>query len=177
MYHDHFEYAYAPTQHPQSNLKCYMTKKIYFLEDLSLGQRFHAGRAIMDEVGIKDFASQFDPQPFHLDDELAKDTVFQGLVASGWHTAAVAMRLLVDSDFKTAGGLVGAGLDGLKWTRPVRAGDELSLDLEIVDIRPSKSRPDQGMVKLQVKAFNQRQEEVLSYVANLVVKKKVGFSQ
>ena len=151
-----------------------MSKENCFLEDLKIGKRFSSGRALIDESEIKSFAAQYDPQPFHMDSELAKASIFQGLAASGWHTAAVAMRLLVESDFKPAGGLIGAGLDELKWQRPVRPGDELTLDIEVIDIRPSKSRPAQGMLRLKVIALNQKNEEVLSYIANLVVKRSTS---
>lgn len=150
-----------------------MTKINCYLEDLKIGARFGSGRALVNESEIKSFASQFDPQPFHMSGELSKDTIFQGLAASGWHTAAITMRLLVQSEFKPAGGLIGAGLDDLKWYRPVRPGDELTLDIEIVGIRPSKSKPDQGIVRLKVTTFNQKSEEVLGYTANLVVKRNV----
>jgi len=148
-----------------------MAKINYFLEDLTIGDRFRSGQTTVTESEIKTFAAQFDPQPFHLSNELAKETFFKGLTASGWHTAAIAMRLLVDSEFKPEGGLIGAGVDDLKWHRPVRAGDQLNLDIEIVDIRPSKSKPNQGIVRLKVATFNQKGEEVLSYIANLLLKK------
>src|SRR6267378_4066906 len=115
-----------------------------FLEDFAVGQIFRSSRLQIDEERIKSFAAEFDPQPFHLDEEAARETIFRGLAASGWHTAAVTMRLLVDSDFKPAGGIVGAGFDEFRWTRPVRPGDELRIESEVLEIRPSRSRPDQG---------------------------------
>ena len=95
------------------------------------------------------FAAEFDPQPFHLDEAAARHSIFGGLCASGWHTAAVTMRLLLDSDLNAAGGLIGAGLDECWWPRPVRPGDELRIECEVLDVRPSKSRPEQGLVKLR----------------------------
>src|SRR5258706_16208325 len=118
---------------------------IMYLEDFAPGQEYRTGSLKVSAEEIKAFARQFDPQPFHLDEEAARDTLFRGLAASGWHTAAVTMRLLVDSELKPAGGLVGAGLDELSWPRPVRPGDGLHLENEIVAVRPSKSRPEQGV--------------------------------
>ncbi len=105
-----------------------------------------------------------------MNEQEAKETLFQGLAASGWHTAALTMRLLVKSDFRPAGGVVGASFDELRWPRPVRPGDELNVETEVLEVRPSKSRPDQGMVKVRVTTFNQKHEIVQMYVGNLVVK-------
>ena len=114
----------------------------HYLEDFEAGQRFGgAARVRIDAERIKTFAAEFDPQPFHLDEEAASKSLFGGLAASGWHTAAVTMRLLVESDLKPAGGVVGAGFDEFRWPRPVRAGDELHVESEILEVRPSKSRP------------------------------------
>src|SRR5437016_2586048 len=122
----------------------------HYLEDFEAGQRFGgAARVRIDAERIKTFAAEFDPQPFHLDEEAASKSLFGGLAASGWHTAAVTMRLLVESDLKPAGGVVGAGFDEFRWPRPVRAGDELHVESEILEVRPSKSRPAQGLVKLR----------------------------
>lgn len=147
-------------------------KEIYFLDDLEVGQRFGSGRYLLDEEAIKRFALEYDPQPFHLDDEHAKGTLFKGLAASGWHTAALTMRLFVESEFKPAGGVIGAGIEELKWPQPVRPGDELSIEAEIVEVRPLKSRSDQGMVKVRITTYNQRQEPVQVFVAKLVVSKR-----
>lgn len=147
--------------------------KIYYLDDLEAGQRFGSGRFLMDTTGIKRFAAEFDPQPFHLDEEAATSTMFKGLAASGWHTAAVTMRLFVESEFKPAGGTIGAGLDELKWYQPVRADDELYLETEILEVRPSKSKPEQGMVKARVTTYKHPGEVVQVFVANLVVQRKI----
>src|SRR5439155_4453604 len=104
-----------------------------FLEDFAVGQTFRSGRLRIDKERIKTFGAEFDPQPFHLDEEAARDTIFRGLAASGWHTAAVTMRLLVESDLKPAGGIVGAGADELRWPRPVRPGDELRIESEVLE--------------------------------------------
>jgi acyl dehydratase len=146
-------------------------KNIYYLDDFKVGQQFGSAGHVMDVNAIKHFAAEFDPQPFHMDDEAAKESLFQGLAASGWHTAAVTMRLLVESEFKPAGGVIGASLSEFQWPRPVRAGDELSVETEILEVRPSKSRPEQGMVKVRVTTFNQKHEPVQMYLGNLVVKR------
>lgn len=146
-------------------------KQIYYLDDFEVGQQFSSASHLMDAKAIKHFAAEYDPQPFHTDDEAAKATLFQGLAASGWHTAAVTMRLLVESEFKPAGGIIGASLNELQWPRPVRAGDELSVETEVLEVRPSKSRPEQGMLKVRVTTYNQRHEPVQIYLGTLVVKR------
>jgi acyl dehydratase len=146
----------------------------HYLEDFAVGQTFASGRLRVDAERIKDFAAEFDPQPFHLDEQAAQDTVFGGLAASGWHTAALTMRLLVESDFRPAGGILGAGFDEFRWPRPVRPGDELHLESEILAVRPSKSRPAQGLVKVRTTTFNQNGEPVQILVANLFVPRRPG---
>lgn len=142
----------------------------YYLEDLVPGQRFGGSSRIRVDAGrIKTFAAEFDPQPFHLDEGLASASIFRGLAASGWHTAAITMRLLVDSGFKPAGGIVGAGFDELEWPHPVRPGDELRVECEVLEVRPSKSRPEQGLVKVRTTTLNQNEEIVQISVGNLVV--------
>ncbi|WP_028319470.1 MaoC family dehydratase [Desulfobulbus elongatus] len=142
---------------------------VSFLEDLAVGQTFASGRLRVDGEGIKRFAAEFDPQPFHLDERAARATLFRGLAASGWHTAALTMRLLVESEFRPAGGFIGASMDALRWPRPVRPGDELRLEIVILAIQPSKSKPGQGMVKMRVTTLNQADKAVQEYVANIVV--------
>lgn len=142
---------------------------VLYFEDFVVGQTFESGHLTIDSGQIKRFAAEYDPQPFHLDEETARDTMFEGLAASGWHTAALTMRLLVNSKVKPAGGLIGAGCDELRWPRPVRPGDELHLKSEVLEVRPSKSRPHQGFVKMRTTTFNQKGEEVQIMTANLVV--------
>lgn len=145
------------------------------LEDLTPGQRYgSAGRLTVAADEITAFAREFDPQPFHLDDAAARNSVFGGLAASGWHTAALTMRLLVESEFRPAGGIVGAGMDELRWPRPVRPGDELRVETEVLEVRPSRSRPEQGMVKARTTTFNGRGEPVQVLVANLVVPRRAS---
>jgi len=143
-----------------------------YLEDLAVGQIFRSGKLRVDADQIKSFAAEFDPQPFHLDDVAAQNFIFRGLAASGWHTAALTMRLLVESEFKPAGGILGAGFDEFRWPSPVRPGDELHLESEILEMRPLKSRPDQGLAKVRTTTFNQRGEPVQILVANLFVPRR-----
>ena len=140
-----------------------------YLEDYAVGQTFGSGRMRIEAGQIREFAAEFDPQPFHLDEHAARDSIFRGLAASGWHTAAVTMRLLVESDLRPAGGIIGAGFDEFRWPKPVRPGDELRLESEVVDVRASKSRPAQGIVKVRTTTLNQHNEAVQVLVANLVV--------
>jgi acyl dehydratase len=143
-----------------------------FLEDFAVGQIFGSGRLVVDKERIKSFAAEFDPQPFHLDENAAEGTLFRGLAASGWHTAALTMRLLVESDLKPTGGIVGAGFDEFRWPRPVRPGDELRLESEVLDVRPSKSRPEQGLIKVRTTTLNQNGDPVQILIANLVVPRR-----
>ena len=142
-----------------------------YLDDIHVAQRFTSGAHAVDEAQIKAFASQFDPQPFHLDDEAAKSTMFTGLAASGWHTAAITMRLLVDGGFPIAGGIVGAGGE-ISWPRPTRPGDILHVESEVLEVTPSQSRSDRGMVTIRTETRNQRDEIVQILVAKLVVPRR-----
>ena len=143
-----------------------------YLEDFETGQTFGSGRIHIDAERIKRFAAEFDPQPFHLDEGAATDSIFRGLAASGWHTAAITMRLLVDGDLKPAGGIVGAGFDDFRWPRPVRPGDELRVESEVLETRPSKSRSDQGVIKVRTTTLNQNDEAVQVSVGNLIVRRR-----
>jgi acyl dehydratase len=142
-----------------------------FLEDLQVGQRFGSGSHRIDEDQIRAFAQQFDPQPFHLDAEAAKATLFEGLVASGWHTAAISMRLLVESGLPIAGGIIGAGGE-ITWPNPTRPGDVLQVESEVLELRPSRSRPDRGTATVRSQTRNQRGEVVQVLVAKLVVPRR-----
>src|SRR4051812_7938942 len=121
-----------------------MTMAGLYLEDLAPGQKYGSGKMRVEKERIKSFAAEFDPQPFHLDEAAAERSLFKGLAASGWHTAAMTMRLFVESEFKPAGGILGAGFDEFRWPLPVRPGDELTVEVEVLEVRPSKSRPEQG---------------------------------
>jgi acyl dehydratase len=150
-----------------------MTER-YFLENFAVGQVFVSGRKRVDTEEIKAFATQYDPQPYHLDEEAALKSPFQGLAASGWHTAAMTMRLMVDGEFRPAGGILGVGFDELRWPRPVRPGDELHAKSEILEVRPSKTRPDRGMIRVRTTTFNQNDQEVQSFTGNLIVPRRPG---
>ena len=143
-----------------------------YLDDLQIGQRFTSGTHVVDEEQIKAFARQFDPQPFHLDNEVAKNTLFSGLVGSGWHIAAITMRLLVEGGLPLAGGIIGAGGE-LDWPNPTRPGDTLKVESEVLDIRPSQSRPDRGVATVQSLTCNQRNEVVQRLTAKLIVPRRV----
>jgi len=143
-----------------------------YLEDFSAGQKFGSGRLRVERERIKSFAAEFDPQPFHLDEAAADKSLFGGLAASGWHTAAMTMRLLVDGELKPAGGILGAGFDEFRWPRPARPGDELRVDSEIIEVRASKSRPDQGLIKVKATTLNQNDEPVQIFVGNLIVPRR-----
>ena len=144
----------------------------HYLDDFAVGQTFGSRRMRIDEDRIKSFAAEFDPQPFHLDAEAARKSLFGGLAASGWHTAALTMRLLVESEIKPAGGIVGAGFDEFRWPRPVRPGDELRVESEVLEVRPSKSRPEQGVIRVRTTTLNQNSEAVQIFVGNLVVPRR-----
>jgi acyl dehydratase len=143
----------------------------HYLEDFAVGQIYGSGKLRVDADQIKSFAAQFDPQPFHLDEQAARNTFFRGLAASGWHTAALTMRLLVESELKPAGGIVGAGGE-LSWPRPARPGDELHLESEILEVRPSKSHPEQGLIRVRTTTLNQDGEPVQILVANMIVPRR-----
>jgi acyl dehydratase len=145
-----------------------MAREKLFLEDLYVGQRFASGRYEMDEKRMKEFAAEFDPQAFHLDEAAAAHSIFKGLAASGWHTAAATMRLLVESELALAGGIVGVGGE-LNWPRPTRAGDILRVECEVLEITPSRSKPLQGMAKIKNTTLNQNDEVVQVFTASVVV--------
>ena len=142
-----------------------------YLEDLRPGLKLTSGTRTVTREDIVRFAGEFDPQPFHLDEEAAKDSVFGGLVASGWHTAAIMIRLLVGDGAPFAGGIVGVGGE-LSWTKAVRPGDTLQVHSEIVDVTPSRSRPDRGTVTIRSETRNQRDEVVQVFTAKLIVPRK-----
>ena len=158
----------------QAHLNRYMDDEVivnpkteqYYLEDLHVGQRFTSGSYVMEAARIKEFAAEFDPQAFHLDENVAQTSVFKGLAASGWHTAAVAMRLLVTGDLRIASGIVGLGGE-IAWPRPTRPGDVLHIESEIVAITPSQSKPQQGIVTVRSTMLNQHDEAVYILTAKL----------
>jgi len=139
-----------------------------YLEDLHVGQRFTSGEYEMTEAAIKKFAAEFDPQPFHLDEAAAQASVFRGLSASGWHTAAVAMKLMVTSGLPFATGIIGLGGE-LAWPRPTRPGDRLHVESEILEIKPSRSKPNQGIVTVRNVVRNQDGEERQVFTSKILV--------
>lgn len=141
-----------------------------YLDDLRVGQRFTSGTYLMDASRIKEFAAEFDPQPFHLDEKAAEASVFKGLAASGWHTAAVAMRLLVIG-LPFANGVIGFGGE-IAWPQPTRPGDVLHVESEVVEITPSRSKPNQGVVTMRSTMLNQKHEAVYILTAKLLVFKR-----
>ena len=144
-----------------------------FLDDLHVGQRFVSPSHALTADEIKAFAEQYDPQPFHLDEEAAKDTFFAGLAASGWHVAAITMKLLVAGGAPIAGGVIGAGGE-IAWPRPTRPGDVLHVESEVVEITPSRSRPNRGMVTMRNETRNQRGETAQLFTAKLVVHRRAA---
>ncbi|HZV84293.1 MAG TPA: MaoC family dehydratase [Brevundimonas sp.] len=143
-----------------------MTPSPLYLEDLRVGQTFVSEPVGLTTEQIKAFAREFDPQPFHLDEDAARESLFGGLAASGWHTAALTMRMLVQA-FPLAGGLVGAGGE-TTWPRPTRPGDTLTVHLQVVEITPSTSRPDRGMIRTRTETRNQYGEAVQISMVRIV---------
>jgi acyl dehydratase len=143
-----------------------------YLEDFAVGQKFSSGRLLIEGERFLSFAAEFDPQPFHLDEAAARQSFFGELTASGWYTATVSMRLLIDAGLKPAGGYIGAGAEGFRWPRPVRPGDELRVECEVVEVRPSTSRPDRGLIKVRMTTLNQDGEVALMYIASMVVPRR-----
>ena len=141
-----------------------------YLEDFSVGQRFISETHRVDADQIKSFAKQFDPQPFHLDEAAAQASFFQGLAASGWHTASVTMSLLVQS-MPIFGGLIGAGGE-LQWPRPTRPGDVLQVESEVLEVKPSRSKAERGMITVRSVTKNQKGEEVQILTSRMLVWKK-----
>ena len=147
-----------------------MTEK--YLEDLHIGDRFGSDTFEVTEKNIVAFAREFDPQEFHLDAMAAEQSIFKGLSASGWHTAAISMRLFVTGELKLAGGSIGLGVDELRWPQPVRPGDVLRLETEIIDVRASRSKPDRGIIRIRNVTTNQRGEVVQTFLAFVMVRRR-----
>lgn len=147
---------------------------ILYFEDLVPGKRFTTDGITISAEDIIAFARVFDPQPFHLDDEAARKTVFKGLAASGWHTAALTMKLLTSGFIPIAGGLIGRGVETLEWPRPTRPGDTLHVVAEVIEARPSASRPDTGWVKMRNETRNQSDEIVQVFVATMFVPRRTA---
>jgi acyl dehydratase len=147
--------------------------KALYLEDLHVGQRFTSGVYRVDEDRIKGFGREFDPQPFHLDEAVAQRSIFRGLAASGWHTAAATMRLLVTGGLPLATGIIGLGGE-IVWSNPTRPGDTLRVESEILEIVPSRSKPNQGIVRVRSITLNQNGDQVQIFTAKILVFKRAG---
>ena len=155
-----------------ANLNRFDKKELFYFDNSHVGQRFTSGTHLIDEEQIKAFAQQFDPQPFHLDAEAARETLFEGLATSGWHTAAISMRLVVES-LPIRGGIVGAGGE-LAWPTLTRPGATLHVESEILELRPSHSHPDRGMATIRSETVNQLGEIVQVLTAKLVVPRRTS---
>lgn len=149
-----------------------MREPLLYLDDLSVGQTFQSASRTITADDIMRFAGEFDPQPFHLDETAAAHSPFGGLAASGWHTAALTMRLIVDS-VNLAGGVIGAG-GAVNWPRPTRPGDTLQVTSTIVDVTPSRSKPDRGIVKIRSETRNHHGDMVQELTATLIVRRRPG---
>lgn len=150
--------------------------KVLYLDDFQIGARYLSHTHTLDEEQIMAFAKQFDPQPFHLDASAARATLFGGLAASGWHTAAITMRLIVTGPVRYAGGMIGAGVE-LNWPTPTRPGDILQAESEIEAITPSRSRPDRGIVTVRTITRNQRGEVLQDMRSKMMVPRRINPSQ
>ncbi|MCY1030722.1 MaoC family dehydratase [Corallococcus sp. BB11-1] len=146
-------------------------RKELFLDDLQVGQRFVSGTHAVDAEQIIAFARQFDPQGFHLDDAAAKDTLFESLAASGWHTAAITMKLNVQGGLPFRGGIIGAGGE-IRWPRPTRPGDVLHVESEVVEVTPSRTNPARGIATVRSETRNQRGDVVQVLTAKLVLPRR-----
>ena len=144
-----------------------------YFEDFAVGQVFKPnGCARVEKDEIIAFAKKFDPQPFHLDEDAARKSIFGHLVASGWHTAVLTMSLIARGEYRPVGGTIGLGFEALRWPIPVLPGDELRVETEVLETRPSKSRPDRGLLKLRTQTFNQHGQVVQEVVSNVMVPRR-----
>ena len=145
--------------------------KEHYLDDLNVGDRFKSEPLDVTEKQVIEFAHKFDPQMFHLNRKAAERTLFKGLIASGWHTAAITMRLFVET-LNFAEGAIGLGVDELRWPNAVRPGDVLTVETEILEVRPSRSKPGYGIIRLRNVTTNQRGEIVQTMMANAMVPRR-----
>ena len=144
-----------------------------YYEDLEAGDTYALeGRYEVDREEITAFAEQYDPQPFHLDEAAAADSVFGGLVASGWHTAAMSMRLVVDDFLDPETSMGASGVEDLEWIEPVRPGDTLRVEIEVLETRPSENRPEMGHVRMKLTGYNQHDDAVIEWVSDGMVRRR-----
>ena len=146
-------------------------RRVLYLDDLAVGGKFATASVTLTLEGCKAFAAEFDPQPFHLDDAAARESVFGRLAASGWYTASLSMRLIVEGEFTIAGGLIGLGAE-LSWPRPAYPGDTLHVETEVLAIRVSESKPDRGVVTVRNQTLNQHGEPVQITVVKMLVPRR-----
>ena len=145
-----------------------------YLDDLTPGQRFTSPGLTLSEAEIIDFAWRYDPQPFHLDVNAAAESPYGGLIASGFQSLAICFRLLIQSGVLAESSMGSPGIDELRWLAPVRPGDTLHSEIEVLEVRPSSSRPDRGIARLKYQAVNQRGETVLSFIVNHLLRRRPG---
>ncbi len=143
-----------------------------YYEDIEVGDVTEYGSKTVSEAEIVEFAEEFDPQPFHLDDEAARDTIFGGLAASGWHTASICMRLLVDGVLNDQASQGAAGVDELRWKRPVRPGDTLSIAVEVLEKEPHPRDPTRGRMRTELRGYNRDGEEVISWKGLAMIERR-----
>lgn len=149
------------------------TAELYF-DDFRIGQKFKSDRSVrVTAQEITEFAEKYDPQPFHLDEAAGRSTFFKGLAASGWLTAAIVMRLRVET-IHVVGGMIGAGVEEIRWTEPVRPGDSLHTDTEVIGLRRSKKRPELGLVTIYTLTLNQREEVVMKSTVKFLAPLRAG---
>jgi len=173
MNHD-LQVGAAVVTHPEGHQQSAAARSsTRYFEDFSVGLRFGSREAItVTAERIKSFAAEFDPQPSHLDEHAARETLLGELVASGWHTAAVAMRLIVESDLGLSGQGAGVEIESMQWVRAVRPGDRLRIEGTVTEVRPSHSRADRGLVRFRATAYNQRDEVVLDAGHVIIVRRR-----
>ncbi len=145
-----------------------------YLDDLSVGDRFISGGLTLTEAEIIDFAFRYDPQPFHLDVNAAAESPYGGLIASGFQSIALCFRLFIQSGIFKESSIGSPGLDEVRWLAPVRPGDTLHSEVQVLEVRPSASKPDRGIARLRYAAVNQRGETVLSFIGNNLLKRRPG---
>jgi acyl dehydratase len=143
-------------------------------DDFAPGQVYPLGRRTLSRDEIVAFAREWDPQPFHLDEQAAAGSIYGGVIASGWHTVCVFMRLFADNLLNRSAAMGSPGVDEVRWLRPVRPGDMLDARIEVLEVRPSRSKPDRGLVRLRAVMSNQQQQEVLSFVANVMFRRRAS---
>jgi acyl dehydratase len=143
-----------------------------FFEDFAVGEQFSTGSVTVTPAMITDFAQTYDPQPFHIDAEAARDSIYGGLIASGFHTLALGFRLIWDTGRLEGTSLGSPGLDELRWLKPVRPGDTLHVEYEVTEVRPSRSKPDRGIVRFTYRYINQAGDAVLSMSAMQLLRRR-----